>query len=129
MKKLFLCMFAFMACSAVFANGECQNTTAANKAEVSTDDKTVSTFYGSKASTNANNPCKGATIRKCGTIETSLVSFLDGQTFVIQQVKDNAGNILSTTNFISPVSVSETKANIRVETIKQGGVFKENTAE
>lgn len=129
MKKLFLGMFAFMACSAVFANGESQNTTAANKAEVSTDDKTVSTFYGSKASTNANNPCKGATIRKCGTIETSLVSFIDGQTFVIQQVKDNAGNILSTTNFISPVSVSETKANIRVETIKQGGVFKENTAE
>lgn len=122
-------MFAFMACSAVFANGESQNMTAANKAEVSTDDKTVSTFYGSKASTNANNPCKGATIRKCGTIETSLVSFIDGQTFVIQQVKDNAGNILSTTNFISPVSVSETKANIRVETIKQGGVFKENTAE
>lgn len=118
-----------MVCSAVFANGESQNTTAANKAEVSTGNKTVSTFYGSKASTNANNPYKGATIRKCGTIETSLVSFIDGQTFVIQQVKENAGNILSTTNFISPVSVSETKANIRVETIKQGGVFKENTAE
>lgn len=118
MKKLFLGMFVFMACSAVFANGESQNTTAANKAEVSTDDKTVSTFYGSKASSGANNPCKGATIRMCGKIETSLVSFIDGQTFVIQQVKDNAGNILSTTNFISPVSVSETKANIRVETIK-----------
>lgn len=40
----------------------------------STPDKIVSTFYGSKASTNANNPCKGATIRKCGTIESSLVS-------------------------------------------------------
>lgn len=129
MKKFFFSIVAFMACNAVFADVDSQITTDTNMAEISTDDKTVSTFYGSKASSNANNPCKGATIRKCGTIETSLVSFIDGQTFVIQQVKDNAGNTLSTTNYISPVSVSETKANIRVETIKQGGVFKENTAE
>lgn len=67
----------------------------------STPDKIVSTFYGSKASTNANNPCKGATIRKCGTIESSLVSFED-QTLVMQQVKDADGNTLFTNNFFAP---------------------------
>ncbi|WP_430615075.1 hypothetical protein [Flavobacterium sp. JP2137] len=30
---------------------------------------TVSTYYEEKASTNPNNPCKGATIRKCAVIE------------------------------------------------------------
>ena len=49
----------------------------------STPDKIVSTFYGSKASTNANNPCKGATIRKCGTIESSLVSFEDQRMLMV----------------------------------------------
>lgn len=94
----------------------------------STPDKIVSTFYGSKASTNANNPCKGATIRKCGTIESSLVSFED-QTLVMQQVKDADGNTLFTNNFFAPSSVSETKANIKLETMKLGGTFKANVAE
>ena len=35
------------------------------------DTKTISTYYGSEASNNSRNPCKGATIRKCGVIETS----------------------------------------------------------
>ncbi|MCM1078565.1 MAG: hypothetical protein NC344_09560 [Bacteroidales bacterium] len=36
--------------------------------------ETVTEFWGSKASSNANNPCKGATIRICGTITTKLIS-------------------------------------------------------
>lgn len=36
------------------------------------DHKTTSTYYGTKASTNANNPCKGATTRVCGKIESEL---------------------------------------------------------
>ncbi|MBW3519985.1 hypothetical protein [Flavobacterium sp. NKUCC04_CG] len=36
------------------------------------DHKTTSTYYGTKASTNANNPCKGATTRVCGKIESQL---------------------------------------------------------
>lgn len=122
-KKVFLGIFTFLACNSAFANG---NSLSLETAE---DGKTVSTFYGSKASSSANNPCKGATIRKCGTIETSLVSFMDGQTFVIQQVKDAEGNTLSTTNYISPVSVSETKSQVRFEAIKRGGVVEENIEE
>ena len=54
---------------------------------------------------------------------------MDGQTFVIQQVKDAEGNTLSTTNYISPVSVSETKSQVRFEAIKRGGVVEENIEE
>lgn len=35
------------------------------------DETTKSTYYGAEASNSTKNPCKGATIRKCGTIETS----------------------------------------------------------
>lgn len=37
------------------------------------DHKTVAEYYGTKASTNANNPCKGATVRICGRITSELM--------------------------------------------------------
>lgn len=37
------------------------------------DHKTVTEYYGTKASTNANNPCKGATVRICGRITSELM--------------------------------------------------------
>ena len=131
MKKFFMSMVAAIVCGTAFAGNVNEVATSAVSDEAlssSTPDKTVSTFYGSKASSNANNPCKGATIRKCGTIESSLVSFAD-QTLVMQQVKDVEGNTLSVNNFFVPSSVSETKANIKVETMKLGGTFKENVVE
>lgn len=131
MKKFFMSMVAAIVCGTAFAGNVNEVATSAVSDEAlssSTPDKTVSTFYGSKASSNANNPCKGATIRKCGTIESSLVSFED-QTLVMQQEKDVEGNTLSVNNFFVPSSVSETKANIKVETMKLGGTFKENVVE
>ncbi len=56
------------------------------------------------------------------------MSFED-QTLVMQQVKDADGNTLFTNNFFAPSSVSETKANIKLETMKLGGTFKANVAE
>ncbi|TGX84156.1 hypothetical protein E5358_00525 [Palleniella muris] len=51
----------------------------------------VTTFYGSKASSNANNPCKGATIRKCGTISTKM--FSDDVAMVETTWLDENGNV------------------------------------
>lgn len=124
-------MVAVIVCGTAFAGNvnEVNTSVVSNEAlSSSTPDKTVSTFYGSKASSNANNPCKGATIRKCGTIESNFVS-IDDQTFVMQQVKDADGNTLSTNNFFVPSSVAETKASIKLETVKLGGTFNENVAE
>ena len=100
-------MVAAIVCGTAFAGNVNEVATSAvsdDDLSSSTPDKIVSTFYGSKASSNANNPCKGATIRKCGTIESSLVSFED-QTLVMQQVKDADGNTLFTNNFFAPSSV------------------------
>ena len=97
-------MIAAIVCGTAFAGNLNEIKASAvsdDDLSTSTPDKIVSTFYGSKASTNANNPCKGATIRKCGTIESSLVSFED-QTLVMQQVKDADGNTLFTNNFFAP---------------------------
>ena len=55
MKKLLICLFLGSAFSLNIAG---DNGT------------TMTTYYGAKASSSANNPCKGATIRVCGTIET-----------------------------------------------------------
>ena len=61
---------------------------------------TKTTFYGSKASSSANNPCKGATIRVCGTIETKLEkmavhSFYETSYKEIEIVKDAEGLLLN----------------------------------
>ncbi len=60
---------------------------------------TKTTFYGSKASSSANNPCKGATTRVCGTIETKLAmtahSFYDTSYMEIEVIKDTNGSLLN----------------------------------
>ena len=62
MKKILMTMLTMLA------------VLASNAFTFDQDDKTITIFYGSRASNNANNPCKGATIRKCGVIETRLLS-------------------------------------------------------
>jgi hypothetical protein len=73
--------------------------------------KIVTTFYGSKASSNANNPCKGATIRKCGTIETSDLAVSESTTMVTSVVRDGDGKWVSTeVEFVdAPVEVVKQK--------------------
>ena len=57
---------------------------------------TKTTFYGTEASNNPNNPCKGATIRVCGTIEQTPVSTPVG-TVMKKVVKNANGQVLSVT--------------------------------
>lgn len=62
---------------------------------------TKSTFYGAKASNHANNPCKGATTRVCGTIETVAKQITIGLTKVTQTTIDCDGIVktrVTTTN-------------------------------
>ena len=61
----------------------------------SDEGKIISTFYGSKASNNANNPCKGATTRVCGKIETTASEVSTNSTLVMSVFKDAEGKILS----------------------------------
>ena len=59
MKKFFMSMVAAIVCGTAFAGNVNEVATSAVSDEAlssSTPDKTVSTFYGSKASSNANSP-------------------------------------------------------------------------
>ena len=80
-----------------------------------------SVYYGTEASTNANNPCKGATTRVCGIIETN-VEGVNGKTKVTKIVKSADGQILSMTqNYVSgtPSQVFKEEMAIRLLTQKQ----------
>ena len=81
MKKLLICLFLGSAFSLNIAAGD--------------DGTTVTTYYGAKASSSANNPCKGATIRVCGTIETKKITVSETSTIVSSIVRDADGIILS----------------------------------
>lgn len=57
-------------------------------------DKLKPLIYGSKASNNANNPCSGATIRKCAVVHTDYVSLDEYSVYVEKTVKDANGNVI-----------------------------------
>lgn len=88
MKKLML--FMFLGCSLAL-NAASEEEKKVNAPIV----KVTSTFYGSKASTNANNPCKGSTIRICGKIESSNMAVSDSETLVTTTCKDSEDNVIS----------------------------------
>lgn len=93
------------------------------------EQKVVSKFYGSKASSNANNPCKGATIRICGTIESELVFINSEQTLVVQQIKDADGALISNSDYFVAKPLKDVKESIRIQTISLGGVFDDKIEE
>lgn len=53
-------------------------------------------YYGTEATPNPNNPCKGATVRKCAEITNDAKS-VGGRTLLTTTVKDGNGNIVSVT--------------------------------
>lgn len=59
-------------------------------------------YYGTEASTNPNNPCKGATTRKCAVISTNSNIGDNGETTETTEVRDANGNIISRTTKILP---------------------------
>ena len=64
------------------------------------------TYYGTEASTNANNPCKGATIRVCAIVDTN-VEGANGNTKITKIVRAADGKILSVTQDYVPGSPSQ----------------------
>jgi hypothetical protein len=60
---------------------------------------TTTTYYGTKASSNTNNPCKGETTRVCGTVkvEENQVISPNGQVSLVtkKEVRDGEGTLLS----------------------------------
>lgn len=80
----------------------CSTYTVANSSNDNDHNTKVNIFYGTKASHNATNPCKGPTIRKCGEIVATYEDNGDGQTFVTRTVKDANGNIITIQHFIAP---------------------------
>lgn len=74
--------------------------------------KASSTYYGTKASTNPNNPCKGATTRKCGVIETSYTMIgqnLSGSIYQTDKVTMDADGVVigtSSDQILVPINFS-----------------------
>lgn len=67
---------------------------------------TKTTYYGTEASNNPNNPCKGATVRVCGVIEQTPTSTPGG--IVMKKVVKNAdGQVLSVTT--TPIKTAKSK--------------------
>ena len=93
MKKLLFLSLSLFVCS-TYALAKSSNDTDPNKK--------VNIYYGTEASTNPNNPCKGATTRKCGELVATYEDNGDGQTFVTKIVKDANGNIITIQHFIAP---------------------------
>lgn len=127
-KALFLLLAAFYCygtmCFQTFGNDE-----RFSNASVQDEEKTVSTFYGSKVSSNANNPCKGATTRVCGKIETELITVNSGQTSVYQKVTDAEGVVLSSSSYFVAKPLKEVKEEIELQTFSLGGTLENNVGE
>lgn len=127
MKKVF-----FLALLSAFSMAEMQADENEGLMTVSssTDSQVIkTTFYGSKASSNPNNPCKGATIRVCGVIEQSFDDVSMGDTpltLVKIKVKDAYGNLTSESQRVELCTVAEAKAKIISGSLKGAIVYKKS---
>lgn len=110
MKRTLFFLFVSLLVSGTMYSQSLENEeTPSNSA---TTEQLVSTFYGSRVSSNANNPCKGATIRVCGIIETNLISVNSTQTIVEQQIKDADGTVLSVSDYFVAKPLKAVKEDI-----------------
>ena len=91
---------------------------------VPSENNLVSIFYGAKASSNPNNPCKGATIRICAKVETKLVALTDGETLVSKSIEDADGKLKSVSTYILAEPLEDAKVHMKMETIRNGGTIK-----
>ncbi|HJD91734.1 MULTISPECIES: hypothetical protein [Bacteroides] len=67
----------------------------------------LSTFYGSKASNRANNPCKGATIRVCGTISSQLQEVNDKVSLLVEEIRDEKNQIIKVEKYFIDGNLQE----------------------
>jgi len=66
-----------------------------------------SVYWGTEASTHPNNPCKGATTRKCAEIDNQIISVGNGSSMVITMVKDGDGVVKSVSRNVVAASASD----------------------
>ncbi len=65
-------------------------------------------YYGTEASTNPNNPCKGATTRICAKIITTNTIGDNGEIQEVKVVSDSNGKVISsTTTYIKTKETSK----------------------
>lgn len=128
MKKTLLFLFVSLVGGTMYSKSLENEETSVNSINQN-EQKVVSTFYGSKASSNANNPCKGATTRICGKIESELITVNSGQTLVVQQIKDADGIVISSSDYFVAKPLKEVKESIRMQTISLGGVLEDKIEE
>lgn len=64
-------------------------------------------YYGAESSDHPNNPCKGATIRKCAEIDYDVDDAGDGNSIVVKTVKDHKGIVKSVSRSIVAAPVSD----------------------
>lgn len=128
MKKTLLFLFVSLIGGTMYSQSLENEETFSNSINQD-EQKIVSTIYGSKASSNANNPCKGATTRVCGKIESELITANSGQTLVVQQIKDADGIVISSSNYFVAKPLKEVKESIRMQTISLGGVLEDKIEE
>lgn len=124
MKKTLLFLFVSLIGGTMYSQSLENEETFSNSINQN-EQKIVSTFYGSKAYSNANNPCKGATTQVCGKIESELITDNSGQTLVVQQIKDADGIVISNSNYFVAKPLKEVKESIRMQTLSLGGVLED----
>ncbi len=81
-----------------------------NTSKANDDDVKYNIFYGSKASGNANNPCKGATIRVCGKLVATFTVISDNETNVNEKLIDADDNILRISDYNMKCSIDAAKS-------------------
>ena len=110
MKRILFFLFVSLLVSGTMYSQSLENE--ATPSNSTTTEQLVSTFYGSKLSSNSHNPCKGATIRVCGTIEWELITENSAQTRVVKQIKDADGTVLSVSDFFVAKPLKAVKGDI-----------------
>ncbi len=81
------------------------------------------TYMGTEASTNPNNPCKGATTRECAIFESYLVPVSEDETIVIETLTDAEGNTISSSSYRVTQPIYVVKEGIISTALKSGATI------
>lgn len=88
MKKTLLTLMALFALPALMSAGS-----SGTNEPIPFDFEYKAIYYGTEASTHPNNPCKGATVRKCAELDTQIASEGIATSLVTYTLKNSVGEI------------------------------------
>ncbi len=89
-----------------------------NTSKANDDNVKYNIFYGTEASDNANNPCKGATIRVCGKLVATFTAISDNETSVNEKLLDANDNILRVSDYNMKCSIEAAKLDFEQKCYK-----------